>query len=357
MVSDLFLPKAAYSDVKAKPVFQRVLLHASFWMIFLIYITIDVLEGEEHLSHVLIVNCFYLISTMAGVYINLYIVVPSFLYKGKISLYIFSFLLLLLLTSGLKVYFIESLVGSTEIAERGVIRTYITWFIQDIFEISAISSIKIARDWIKTSNKLNQKEKQQLEAEYKFLKAQINPHFIFNTLNNIYFLILMNNPKSAEAVLSLSNLLRYRIYDFDDKENVIENEILCIKELIQLEKLRNDDQVKIDFDVEGNFEKHKIEPLLFIPFIENAFKHCSASGSLKLIDIRFKLEPDEVHFYCSNSKTDSSAYYPSLSDKNCKGVGIKNTKNRLQLYYPDKHLLVIDDKADTYTVELSIRLK
>ena len=228
---------------------------------------------------------------------------------------------------------------------------------RDVFEISAISSIKIARDWIKTTNKLNHKEKQQLEAEYKFLKAQINPHFIFNTLNNIYFLILMNNPKSGEAVLSLSNLLRYRIYDFDDKDNVIENEILCIRELIELEKLRNDKQVKIDFDVEGKFEKHKIEALLFIPFVENAFKHCSTAESVKWIDIRFKLEQDQVHFYCSNSKTDSSAYWPSVSDKNCKGVGIKNTKSRLQLYYPGKHLLVIEDKKDTYTVELSISLK
>lgn len=225
-------------------------------------------------------------------------------------------------------------------------------FCRDMFEISAISSIKIANDWITSATLLRNKEKEELEAEFRFLKTQINPHFIFNTLNNIYFLINKNSAKAGETILSLSNILRYRIYDSGEIGNTIENELQCIIDLIELEKLRLDPNVKIDIEIEEISTNFLIEPLLFIPFVENTFKHCRANNNGKSIKIAFKLEKESVEFSCINSQ--SKTKENNITEH---GIGIKNVRSRLNLIYPNKHNLIINDTLETYEVNLTINTK
>ncbi len=330
----------------------KIVLHTAFWLFFMFYLTLEIWGDQVNdMRSLLIDNFFYLISTMFGVYANAYFFVPYFLYQRKFVLYIASFFSLILFTGGLKLYFYNFVLRGGDVINEGLLFTHMYWFFRDLFEVSAISSIKLASDWVITAGKLTQKEKNELEAEFRFLKAQVNPHFIFNTLNNIYFLINKDSSKAGEAILSLSNLLRYRIYERSESESIIENEIQCIKEFIGLEKLRSDANLKVAFNVKGAYMHHKIEPLLFIPFVENAFKHCGVSKNGKWINIHFELKEHEVIFYCSNSKL---SFY-SASDNVHSGIGIKNVRSRLQLLYPNNHTLSINNGEDEYKVELWIK--
>ncbi len=351
MESKNFFSESAFYRWSAT-IFGKILLHTIFWILFFLYLTIEV-WGEPNFDARKIVtdNVFYIITTMFGVYANAYYFVPYFLYQRKFLLYIASFISIVLFTGSFKLYFFNFVVNAHDTEPIGVIRTLLFWVFRDLFEILAISSIKLASDWVITAGKLNETEKNEIEAEFKFLKAQVNPHFIFNTLNNIYFLINKNSSKAGEAILSLSNLLRYRIYERNESESIVENEIQCIKELIELEKLRHDGSLKVELHVMGAYVHHKIEPLLFIPFVENAFKHCGEARGSKWIAIHFELEEHKVKFTCSNSK--SLFYIPSNNVSS--GIGIKNVKSRLQLLYPNNHTLEINDGEDLFTVGLTIR--
>lgn len=334
----------------------KVASHAVFWLLFLMYLSIEgIVSGgieDNCTSCFLLDNLVYLFTTMCAVYVNTLVLVTRFLYKKQFLKYIIGLFSLILITSGLKVYIFNVILKAGDVEEFGLLATSFLWFFGDLFEVSAISSIKIFFDWVYTKNKLQQKENSELEAEFRFLKAQVNPHFIFNTLNNIYFLINKNSPKAGEAIISLSNILRYRIYDRNETNSTIENEIECIKELIELEKLRNDPSMQIELQIEGHYHKHKMEPLLFIPFIENAFKHCKPVEHKKNISIKFNLNEHDIAFYCSNS------YIQELGQKDLlsSGVGIKNVTNRLKLLYPNKHQLSITQDKNTYTVSLHIKI-
>ena len=333
----------------------KIILHLLFWLLFCLYLLADMYSSGEDLSCiecVIIDNISYLITTMLGVYINAYYLVPKFLYNRKIFLYIFTFFCLVVVTSCIKVFFFNKILSAGDIEELGVWNTIFVWFFKDVFEIFAISSIKIALDRIITGAKLKDKEIKELEAEFKFLKVQVNPHFIFNTLNNIYFLTTKNSAKAGEAILSLSNILRYRIYDKAESDSTVENEIECIKELIELEKLRNDINLEIELKIEGDHKFHKIEPLLFIPFIENAFKHCKSVKDKKNIKIHFQLFENSIHFNCFNTSLPSDL----KKDLSGSGIGLTNVRNRLKLIYPNKHHFLITETSTSYQVDLKLNI-
>ena len=332
----------------------KIILHSLFWILFFIYLFAELLSSSGKNCDIychLLDNTVYLLCTMTGVYINAYFFIPKFLYRRKFILYIICFITVAVFTGSIKLYVYNFILDAGDIITSGLWQTLLYWLCRDIFEIAAISSIKIASDWIITANKLRQKEKQELQAEFRFLKAQVNPHFIFNTLNNIYFLINKNSAQAGEAIISLSNILRYRIYEPGETGSTIENELQCITDLIELEKLRLDPTTKIEFTIEEKFANHQIEPLLFIPFVENSFKHFKENKSGKWLKINFKLDKDQIEFSCINSNTPTKK--SNMTDH---GIGIKNITSRLKLIYPNKHNLVIKDTDQTYEVYLTIKI-
>lgn len=143
----------------------------------------------------------------------------------------------------------------------------------ELYVISFVSAIKITLDWISTSKRAARLEKERLEAELRFLRSQISPHFFFNTLNNIYSLSLEQSKKTPETVLKLSELMRYLLYETKHKKQALDKELQCIKNYLDLERLRHGQRVNIDMNVKGNIKGRKVPSMLFIPFIENAFKH------------------------------------------------------------------------------------
>lgn len=200
---------------------------------------------------------------------------------------------------------------------------------------------------IQINRRFKNLEKSKIATELSYLKSQINPHFLFNTLNSIYSLAIVGSNNTADAVVKLSNMMRYVLNDANKDWVSLEQEISYISNYIELQKLRFANSVKIDFNVSGDLSGKVIAPLIIIPFIENSFKYGvnAEQNSSIIIDINSKSKMLEVRIW--NKKVDFNE-----SDSESTGIGIENTKNRLRLLYPNRHVLSIDDNSDFFEVIL-----
>lgn len=205
-------------------------------------------------------------------------------------------------------------------------------------------AIKIARD----SFSRRQEEK---EAQLKLLKAQLNPHFLFNTLNNLYGLSVVKSDKLPSLMLKLSDLLRYSLYETKDVYVALEKEMSYLQNYVSLEKIRLEEQSEIQFEIEGNYRGKQIAPMLLIVFVENAFKHLGANlGEKSNVKVFINLTDKNLEFECINSIDDD------LVEKNLEkgksGIGLENVKKRLSLMYPETHDLEIVKMKNEYSVKL-----
>lgn len=204
--------------------------------------------------------------------------------------------------------------------------------------------------------KLNEKkqkelEKEKLHSELAFLKNQVSPHFFFNTLNNIYSLIGIDGPTAQESVLKLSKLMRYLLYESENGETMMSHEIDFMNNYIDLMKLRLSPRVELQIDFPKEFSDFSIPPLLFVPFIENAFKHGITYRDLSFIHIAMKIEDGQISFSSENSVGKSS----QTGDAQHTGIGLDNVRKRLALLFPGSHELKIANDESIFNVELSIK--
>ena len=197
--------------------------------------------------------------------------------------------------------------------------------------------------------RLEQLEKENLEQQLEYLKYQINPHFLMNTLNNIHALVDIDPEKSKQTILELSKMMRFVLYEGNKQVVPLDREIAFLQNYIQLMKLRYTDKVKITVDVPKNLPNKEVPPLMFITFVENAFKHGVSYRQASFIDIAISIGEDKLVFDCRNSRI------PKEDDKHG-GVGLANVKKRLELIYGNRYTLDIKDEQDTYTVKLSLPL-
>ena len=197
--------------------------------------------------------------------------------------------------------------------------------------------------------RLEQLEKENLEQQLEYLKYQINPHFLMNTLNNIHALVDIDPEKSKETILELSKMMRFVLYEGNKQVVPLDREIAFLQNYIQLMKLRYTDKVKITVDVPKSLPNKEVPPLMFITFVENAFKHGVSYRQASFIDIAISIGEDKLVFDCRNSRI------PKEDDKHG-GVGLTNVKKRLELIYGNRYTLDIKDEQDTYTVKLSLPL-
>ena len=189
-------------------------------------------------------------------------------------------------------------------------------------------------------------------AELQFLKAQINPHFLFNTLNNIYSLSIIQSPKTPQMVLQLSQLLRYVLYESQNKKVSLSGELTQIEKYIALFQLKNETPVSIQFEKEGPINGQKIEPMMLIPLVENALKHCDFdTNQTAYAKIEVHIVEDTLHFSTINSKNDANQQKDEVG-----GVGLKNIQKRLALNYPNQHELVINNLEYSFEVRLKIKM-
>lgn len=202
---------------------------------------------------------------------------------------------------------------------------------------------------IKTRNKLRSAEKEKLNAELSYLKAQINPHFLFNTLNSIYSLTIEKSDYAPTAVVKLSGMMRYVLTESSVDFVSLEKEINYIRDYVDLQKLRVGNTAEVRFDVTGDFIGNRIAPLILISFIENAFKHGVNPEQKSSIVIEIKVSGKKLHLIVRNNKVNLNS---DLSNQ----VGLENTINRLDLIYPSKYTIHFRDKDNEYSVELILEL-
>lgn len=197
-----------------------------------------------------------------------------------------------------------------------------------------------------TEQRALQAEADKANAELSFLKAQINPHFLFNTLNNIYSLAASKSDNTPESILKLSNIMRYVTDDVQEEFVPLENEVEFISDYIDLQRMRLGDKMNVSFIVSGKITGKKIAPLILMTFIENVFKYGISNREPSVIDIQLTADDKVIRFYCSNK------LYETQRNIESTGIGIENTRQRLEHLYAEKYELLIDKANDRFTVQL-----
>jgi len=229
-----------------------------------------------------------------------------------------------------------------------------TVILGEIYVIGFVTSIKLVIDWIKQRDLLNYTNKMLLENELKYLRSQIQPHFFFNTLNNLYSLTIDKSEKAPDLILKLSDLMKYFLYETGKDYQTLKNEIAHIKDYIEIERLRYDETLKIDFNIEGEIKKTMIKPLLLIPLVENAFKHGARNSEKNpYININLIVTKSLINFKVENSfKNPTKKIKQQIG-----GIGLSNIKKRLELNYgKGNYELNTFNEKNKYIAELKVSL-
>ncbi|MFT3822923.1 MAG: histidine kinase [Chitinophagaceae bacterium] len=335
----------------------NISIHVLVWVLLLVIPYISTDQVFNALDPALDIKYLLLCVALSAVlivtfYFNYLFLIPRYLLTNKYWSY-FSFLLLAIIT----VFVLSGMLFSfSDFSPEKLVKTNVAVEkIIPVIIINAISlwllSIVLSVLWA-VYNRLKQTESEKLSAQIASLKSQINPHFLFNTLNNIYATAIDTSPKAADMVDKLSEMMRYTMKDTQQDLVWLEDEINYISNFIELQKLRLDRSVKLEYHTLENIPPLRIAPMLLIPFIENAFKHGVNSEQKSRIVIDLKMNKTELRLRVENNKVDVQQ---ELAERS--GLGIENTRHRLELIYPSKYLLVINDTEREFFVSLSINLQ
>lgn len=336
----------------------RLLWHILFWIaIYGAYVISYGGHGINDYASEARINLFLLPIRVFFTYIMLYILLPKYLLKQKNKTFI-SLSLLHALSLGfciwipLRWYHVSiDLICPYDFpvfhGPRILVNTISNYII-----VLVAAMIKLFKWWYADQLYKVKIEKEKLESELKFLKAQIHPHFLFNTLNNLYALTLENSKEASDIVIKLSGLLDYMLYHSRSENVPLQKEIDILHSYIDLEKIRYGDRLDLSFKITGNTQSIKIAPLILLPFIENAFKHgASIDRGKSTICINLTIENKSIVFSVENSTPE---IYPSQDIKNEEGIGLKNIRRQLKLLYPDSHMLNIEKANKSFKIELSL---
>ncbi len=282
-------------------------------------------------------------------YFNMYILVPRLLFRnqyGKYSITIlFLTIIMIFLFLGFKHWMQPNLPVRYGRGNDNILRLFFISFTL----IGASSGLKLFQRWIVDVQRINELERITMLSELEQLKNQINPHFLFNMLNNANVLVHKDTDKASQVLMSLSDLLRYQLYDCTRPKVLLSSEIHFLTDLLNLEKIRRDN-FHFTISKEGEINHVQVAPLLFVTFVENAVKHNNDATKSSFVQLFFKVENDTLHFKCINSKPHEKP------NKTNGGLGLENVKRRLELLYPYKHTLLLEDTVETYAVTLKIDL-
>ncbi|NDV78602.1 hypothetical protein D0T57_06425 [Dysgonomonas sp. 511] len=306
----------------------------------------------------------YLIRTgilIALFYINYFILIDKFLFKRKVTFYILINVLLIILAVPLQNILFKLFAGPPPVIpmrrrepniprppyEMRILGDYVLI----ILAVGMSVAVKATMRWYRDSINLESIKATQLEADLKNLRSQLNPHFLFNTLNNIYSLIAVDTTKAQDAVHRLSGLLRYILYDNDRKFVPIDKELEFTRNYIDLMRLRMSPNMKLDVSIKNDNCNVEIASLLFITLIENAFKHGINNGTDSFINIKILVDKENgVLCTVENSMSDVK---DKIEPENS-GIGLANLRKRLELLYPYKHELIVQQDKDRFSVLLRI---
>ncbi len=288
------------------------------------------------------------------VYLCNYLLVPKLLYKKKYGLFFLSFFCLIALSSLIKMQVLGHLLNNPallNLSGNWKLRVYDN-IIPHFFLVTAGVAVKLSVDFLGLQKRLAQIAKEKAEAELNFLKSQINPHFLFNSLNSVYFLIDKQNEEARNALHRFSEMLRYQLYECNGEKIPVEKELKFLNDFVNLQSLRLNDKTQVTFNYGADVKNFSIEPLLLIPFVENAFKHLSHHTSRQnAIDIKLERQNGELVFSVANTMENEKD-----ADASSGGIGLVNVQRRLQLLYPHNHRLQLQKKGGWFFMELAVQI-
>lgn len=224
-----------------------------------------------------------------------------------------------------------------------------------LFFTLAAFAYRLAKDWWRNERLRARLAEEKLSAELNYLKAQLNPHFLFNTLNNLYALAeRAGNEPLSEGIAGLAELMRYAVYDSRADYVPLDKELRFLQRMVEMQSLRFDegDELAVSFQVSGRYEQLKIAPLLLVPFVENAFKHGVRYGRQSFIRLEARVENRKLYFTASNTVHEDQA----RPHEEGGGIGLENARRRLKLLYPEQHQLEIKRQDDTFLINLQLEL-
>ncbi len=346
-------------DILFKP--PRIVWHLVFWIIFISFFALVYGSFEEQYGRQYLIQLTDAVLQIPAVYFTLYFLMPRFLFKEKYIEFIIYLILLILSFSALHwfnyvivqepifwpdddytpdlVNFGKMLKNTTKVYPVLVLAIVIKWF----------------KYWYREQKSNQQLVEEKLKAELNFLKAQVHPHFLFNTLNNLYALTLKKSKDAPEVVLKLSDLLNYMLYECTADQVLIEKEIKLLKDYISLEQIRYGNRLNISFNILGNAGGMRVAPLMLLPFVENSFKHgVSEEMNEAWVSIDLELKEEKLTLKVENSKSKHEERDDQFNYK--EGIGLKNVQRRLELLYPEKHSLEMHDSVDSFLIILTLEL-
>ncbi len=353
----MFILKRRIMHKAVEAILRYKILHILFWVVKTILLVHELhvnfpKEGIVNYIDALNITVFQMIC----VYTSIYVLIPRLFAKEKYTQFIIAVFTLIALcslgnvltqTAYLQFIFLpdRTFSGST------LFVTYLSEFVDTSIMAIVFIGIYLVYHLYIRDQKNKMLERERLETELNFLKAQINPHFLFNALNSIYVLMKEDVNLSEEILLKFSDLLRYQLYDCSTNETTIEKEIEFLKNYIALENVRNGENTKVNFNIPEKNMYVKVAPYILIPFVENAFKHISHYKDREnRIDIDIACERGSLDFSISNTFENN---VQSMRNNN-KGIGLRNVKRRLELLYFQKHTLQISKEKDHFTVGLTL---
>jgi hypothetical protein len=298
------------------------------------------------------ISLFFLL--MGLMYLQILVFVPKLLFRSKMFWFAVSFFGCIVFAY-LAAWFFDDTFSRPVMPGNNLI-PHIELSFTDLIEkgliigimMGCVIGLMVFKKWLNDVQRMNDVERTNLKTELDQLKSQVNPHFLFNTLNNLHVLIKTDPEKATQVVLGLSDLLRYQLYDSSREKIIFTKDIAFLENVLALEKIRKDD-FTYTIHTEGKTEGIAIPPFIFIPFVENAVKHGASSVGHSYLHLNFKITDSHLFFTAENSK-------PPIKHKSVGGLGLKNIQRRLELLYPGTHTVTITEDAAKYIVNLTIPL-
>ncbi len=313
--------------------------------LFILYTILVYFNKGDSINRVLAVSLSYIV-LFAIIPVYASYLIHDYFISRKMYLHYFVFIAAVISVSGTFSYYYFALLFDSPYM-------YVQWLGNAIFVVGLGIAVKVLKREVKDRMQIHEIKAQQLESELALLKSQINPHFFFNTLNNLYALSLMKSEQVPGVILKLSELMRYILSSSNENKVDLAQENEFLQNYLYLQKFRFTQNQNIKYNVDGNIAGIKIAPMLLMPFVENSFKHgVRAVTDQFYIHINLKVSDDNLTFTVDNSKPKQVENQSSDSIR----LGLNNVRRRLELLYPDKHTLEISDKPDRYLVTLGLRL-
>ncbi len=335
----------------------QILLHLIFWCGVLLFFTYFFGFESNDDSYILSFSLFLMPVTITTTYVSIYKLIPGYLVQKRYFLFGVYTVYTLIISGYLimvSVFFGLAFLSEFEYNKMSPLSRNLFFVMIAVYLVVIIvSAFKLLKLNLKHTEKTKKLETKILETQLKlkeqelnYLKMQIHPHFLFNTLNTMYGFALKKADETPEMILKLSNLLDYLLYQVDKPFVLLTEEINHIKDYIELEKMRFNDTLNVNFKCDTIFETTKIAPMLLLPFIENSFKHGSLKNGVLTIHINLSSNKDAIDFYIENTQ--------SKQEKTDNGIGLQNMQKRLDLLYKNKYTLTIDDTTAFFKVHLKL---